>query len=594
MADSKVSYTSWTRLEPRPRGNSLAEGLAARIRDPYWMLTRQWQLGEFQGEDAGSIAWAELAPVVTKLERWGAAGVADAALPFAAPLERQALAEPDAFDLPTRIEIAEAFLLLLRQSAGLPDADCKQLVFALEAVFPLPFATPGDRSTDDLAFAALWKGRTFDGAELWRQGGSDATKFAASVDARLVTKLSPAQKQAVTAVADRFVKWAADVYGTPPAPALADPPTWDSQRIEYGWEVSSRVAYGPGTCLALNARPDHDAELEWYSFDCRKLTGSAAATLGTQSPVRRVIPTHIRFHGMPSARWWQFEGGSMGFDDLRIDHVDLPKLLLLDFMLVYSNDWYALPLELDVGSICFLDQLTVLDVFGISNNLARAEATPVPASSDGPTDRFSVFGLSSSDGSATPSFFVLPPSAAGGVQRGTVLEKVHFVRDELAGLVWGVEELIEDRHGQPWLGRDRNAGRATGGGDPAGNSLRYQLASKVPSNWVPFVPVLRQSTSVSGASLNRILLEEAVLNELEVDGNPVPLGRLLNPPGSETTGYRVFEEEVGGDGMTVSRAVYRSRWIDGSLHSWVARQRLPGGGPGSSGLAFDRLLPPIS
>ena len=27
--------------------------LRAEVRDPLWMLTRQWQMGEFQGDDAG-------------------------------------------------------------------------------------------------------------------------------------------------------------------------------------------------------------------------------------------------------------------------------------------------------------------------------------------------------------------------------------------------------------------------------------------------------------------------------------------------------------------------------------------------------------
>jgi hypothetical protein len=51
-----ASVTVWNRLEPSPRENSLTEGTAARVRDPLWMLTRQWQLGEFTGEDAGSAA----------------------------------------------------------------------------------------------------------------------------------------------------------------------------------------------------------------------------------------------------------------------------------------------------------------------------------------------------------------------------------------------------------------------------------------------------------------------------------------------------------------------------------------------------------
>ncbi len=49
-----ASITRWNRLEPRPRARDLNDTLAAKPRDPLWLLTRQWQFGEFHGEDAAS------------------------------------------------------------------------------------------------------------------------------------------------------------------------------------------------------------------------------------------------------------------------------------------------------------------------------------------------------------------------------------------------------------------------------------------------------------------------------------------------------------------------------------------------------------
>ena len=46
------SVTTWNRLEGRPRTTSFEESLQAEVRDPLWMLTRQWQMGEFEGSDA--------------------------------------------------------------------------------------------------------------------------------------------------------------------------------------------------------------------------------------------------------------------------------------------------------------------------------------------------------------------------------------------------------------------------------------------------------------------------------------------------------------------------------------------------------------
>ena len=63
------SITTWTRLEPQCRANDVAEGLAARIEDPLWLLARQWQVGEFQGEDTGSPVVARWRGQVAKLSR---------------------------------------------------------------------------------------------------------------------------------------------------------------------------------------------------------------------------------------------------------------------------------------------------------------------------------------------------------------------------------------------------------------------------------------------------------------------------------------------------------------------------------------------
>src|ERR1700684_4218041 len=55
------SITTWTRLEPLPRDASMQRSLQAQVRDPAWMLARQWQGGEFTGADAGSPVQATLA-----------------------------------------------------------------------------------------------------------------------------------------------------------------------------------------------------------------------------------------------------------------------------------------------------------------------------------------------------------------------------------------------------------------------------------------------------------------------------------------------------------------------------------------------------
>ena len=46
------TVTVWNRLEGRPRTRDFERALQAEVRDALWMLSRQWQLGEFAGDDA--------------------------------------------------------------------------------------------------------------------------------------------------------------------------------------------------------------------------------------------------------------------------------------------------------------------------------------------------------------------------------------------------------------------------------------------------------------------------------------------------------------------------------------------------------------
>ena len=52
---------AFNRLEARPRTLDFTRCLRAEVRDPLWMLTRQWQFGEFQGEDAASCVTSRIA-----------------------------------------------------------------------------------------------------------------------------------------------------------------------------------------------------------------------------------------------------------------------------------------------------------------------------------------------------------------------------------------------------------------------------------------------------------------------------------------------------------------------------------------------------
>lgn len=60
---------AYNRLEARPRTLDFTRSLRAEVRDPLWMLTRQWQFGEFEGEDAASPVTSRIAFRHQKIDR---------------------------------------------------------------------------------------------------------------------------------------------------------------------------------------------------------------------------------------------------------------------------------------------------------------------------------------------------------------------------------------------------------------------------------------------------------------------------------------------------------------------------------------------
>src|SRR5512139_2066894 len=70
MPEAQPSITSWMRLEPRSRDAEMNTSLQARVYDPLWLLARQWQLGEFQGEDNGSPVMARWRAETAQLTRY--------------------------------------------------------------------------------------------------------------------------------------------------------------------------------------------------------------------------------------------------------------------------------------------------------------------------------------------------------------------------------------------------------------------------------------------------------------------------------------------------------------------------------------------
>jgi len=567
-----ASITSWTRLEPRVRRQEPSVGLEARVHDALWMLARQWQVGEFTGEDVGSPlrvrARLERSPLTRYLSGALPAGPANG-LPYdpaRMPLEVLVEREESRMDLRLSCEAGMYFLRLLHRE-GLDkyrDAFIEQ--YALQSPGS---ATPLNDETLRLVRIAV--GRVPDGARL-------AADLRAAPGALPATPpIDAADTERVLAAAIAWLAWLDGLVSSPGASAGT---AWNPERMEYSFAVAAPAAQGERLLVASEyARGD----LDWHAFDQRPggSIGAAADATAREELVRTAIPAPVTYRGMPVARWWEFEDGQVNFGAVDAGPTDLLRLLLLGFALDYGNDWFVVPVELPAGAVYRVNSFVVTDSFG-----ERTLVQPyTEVDTQGP--RWRMFCLSAQDGvpGADDNLLFLPPSLAATLN-GEPIEQVLLLRDEVANLAWAIERVVEEAGGRTLerFEQYQSARAAAPTATPSEEETpRYRLATSVPDYWLPLVPARSDPVQPDIRLVRgRVLLENATAAVA-----PVPLGRLLEPGRP----LRIFEEEVPRAGARVSRSYQYARWSDGSAHLWIGRQKGAGRGEGASGLRFDSISP---
>lgn len=577
------SITTWHRYEPSPHGARLADALQARLHDPLWLLGRQWQVGEFIGDDAGSPVGVRLGTTTHPIRAWAPGAVAPGSsapgLPFnpnREPLEPLVQAEPaHAVARPPWEVVGDAAragldwlqaMGAVLAAAGLAGAAIDEVRADLREQYPLdvPDVTGLQHAG---AASAVWlraaARRSFDGL-----------KFAAALRAHLVSGASgmpaPAPssgtEDVVRDAAERWLaRWEASL-ATPAAPAA-----WDAARLEYRFSMSSSTGSAERTVVA----PSWTGErMDWHTFDAAP--GSALPTGGSLSPavnaVHERLPTQATFPGAPLPRWWSFESAAVSFAAVDAGPDELARLLVLEYALVYGNDFFLVPLTLPVGSMTSIDTLVVTDTFGI-----RTLVEPASAHSHRP---WTAWTLTVADGTAVPSTppgLLIAPTLVEALT-GPPLEEVRLLRDEMADVVWAIERTVRDAAHRPVDRAERSAaGRRSATQDPpAADALpRYRIAASPPEFWYPMAP----TPDTTGTMLSLQVLPDPETGQLSP-----PRGELLGG-----SGLTLYEEEVGREGVDLVRHVRRARGGDRSTQTWIARRRGVGRGEGSSGQVFDRL-----
>ncbi|SMD26936.1 hypothetical protein [Kibdelosporangium aridum] len=578
----------WSRLEGRPRTVDFDRALRVEIRDPLWMLARQWQLGEFHGSDAGSPVTATYSVTPARPTRLRPGGGQPDDLPTGLPLETVAERrsvpvafgdEEIAFDL--RLAIGRRWLKLLDKHSLLGHV----LDFGGQYIRKYPIALPNPDQPEDvskLAHPQVWATmqtvaqRRMDGYQFYLhlKDGRDADEG--------ITTIPLLHHQLLLDLGGRLVDWFEALIVQPGGNS-----TWDPRRLEHQFSIAASTPTGSEKVLTAQEYPG--GSLDWHAFsvDTGPRLGGTAQPEKTLS--RTVFPAPVRYSGMPLPRWWALEDGRTNFAAVRPDSTDMARLVFLEFALIFGNDWYQLPCDLPVGTINSIRGMTVTDVFEQTQWITAAGSGP-----DEKWQRWSMFTLDTigTDELPADTDLLLPPSVPK-VAEGPALEEVLLIRDENANLVWGIEQTIRTPTGEPRRGseaaaevvafRQNNLTRPAADPDPPRAPISYVAMNSIPENWIPFIPVHVDEDK------REIQLQRAAMPSI-VDGEPVrPRTTLLREGFDNGKQYFINEEEIPQAGTRLSVAYNRTRWRDGRVVVWLSAHRGEGRGQGSSGLAFDTI-----
>jgi hypothetical protein len=327
------SVTTWNRLEGRPRTANFDRALKAEVRDALWMLTRQWQVGEFKGDDAGSPIFAKLQLHTTQLTQYQpdshTAEPFDENTPLEAAVERRPVPltlgkQEIALDI--RLLMGRYWLKLVRSVGNFNKPYTDHYAFTM----------PDPNNADDLYRAAhpeVWAsfaavaGRRMDGGKLYLHLKTGGHPY----DGIPTADIPAGNYPAINPLETRFVEWFEALYFQP---TKSDEDAWLPDHLEYQFNVSAPTENGE---KVLAAEEYYHGRLDWYNFSIDPSSKGLGAPVDpeaprpTDRPAESFIPVPVVFDGMPNTRWWSFEDRRTNFGDIKPDTTDIAKLMVMEF-----------------------------------------------------------------------------------------------------------------------------------------------------------------------------------------------------------------------------------------------------------------------
>jgi hypothetical protein len=610
VGPKKPSITGFTRLETLPTAINMQAGLSAPLADPLWLLSRQWQFNEFEGEDAGTPLRVQFAVQGVKVDAFRAGSDTEAPWhPIAdhdVPIETRVEAEP-AWSTHARLR-GEAGQHALRMATPAVRT-------ALLAAYPLALPAPTDSDADraGLLWSTLLNARTIDAMALAAELRPlvDAAGNLTGLPARLA--LGGVDANAAQIMLATWLAWLDELLYEGDAASAS----WQPNRMEYAFALKAGDT-------SLDAAEYTDGHVDWDDFRATAIAPEGDPKRQTFAVASR-HPTPVRYPGMPAERFWEFEDGNVNFAGAEAGVTDLLRMSVTEFALTFGNDWFLVPVRLPVGWIHRVSDFVITDNFGIAsspNTIRNPEGAQ--------WTMFSVTPDVTLQGRLDHTLFL--PDSLDGVQEGTVLEETMLARDEMANLAWAIEHTVQGVSGEP-LNRELEAKalafqqRIDFDGGVASPQLVYRLQTPVPANWTPLLPVRDApidfsdplSIRLARAGMKRFYPEASVEVIGAVDPAYVDFLALLDAQDDFVTriaigdGLRAYvfyprgwmlrrdplhpmpdddtlvieEEEVPRIGATLRRKFQYARSSDGRRWLWIGRSKTAGRGEAQSALRFD-------
>lgn len=318
------------------------------------------------------------------------------------------------------------------------------------------------------------------------------------------------------------------------------------------------------------------------------------------------IPTVARYAGMPKKRLWEMEDEQVAMGvttGVGVKHYG--NALILQYAMMYANDWMLLPMEIDLGTITEVDKVILTNVFGEriivrNNNQNTANERFI--------NNWEMFSLSKKNpyiknDFSTDNRMLFPPALYNAMESEPI-EEIQFLRDELSNMVWGVENIINQGCGIPLKGKQyaidleekikalQTANSKFESGDKDGAEYTYTMQNTVPANWIPFIPVRKERGAENYD--REIKLQRAKMPTYLKDTylSIAPSTNFLRTGLENKTEYKplfINEEEIDVVGAKLITTYQRTRWLGGQIFTWLGYKKQLSGTQGNSGLVFDKL-----